>query len=43
MIVSLVPLIDQIYHDLHHHVFFLSLALGNHQGKGNKGAICQTL
>ena len=38
-----VPLINQIYHDLHHHVFFLCLAFSNHQSQGNEGVICQAL
>ena len=27
-----IALIDKIYHDLNHHVFFFGLALGYHQG-----------
>ena len=39
---SFVSLIDQIHHDFYHHIFFLCLTLGNHQGKGYKGVVGQT-
>ena len=34
-----VLLVYQIYHHLHHHILLIRLALGNHQGQGNKGVV----
>lgn len=34
-------LVNQIHHDLHHHVLFLRLALGNHQSQGDERVVCQ--
>lgn len=31
--------INQIHHDLHHHIFLLSPTLGNHQREGNEGVV----
>ena len=41
VIVSIV-LIDQIHHNLRHHVFFLRAALGNHQRQGDQCIVIQT-
>ena len=35
----LILLIYQIYHHLHHHVFFLRSTLGYHQREGNEGVV----
>ena len=40
VIVSIV-LIDQIHHNLRHHVFFLRAALGNHQRQGDQCIVIQ--
>ena len=41
-VLYLIFLINQIDYYFHHNIFFLSLALSNHQGKGYEGVICQT-
>ena len=38
-----VTLIDQIDHNFHHDILFLGLALGYHQGEGNKGVVRESL
>ena len=43
IVLSLIPLINQINHHLYHHILFLGTALGNHQRKGNESVIGQTL
>ena len=43
IVLSLIPLINQIHHHLYHHILFLGATLGNHQRKGNEGVIGQTL
>ena len=40
---SLIPLINQIHHHLHHHIFLLGAALGNHQREGHEGVVRQAL
>ena len=35
--------IGQIYHHLHHHIFLLRSAFGNHQREGNEGVVGYTL
>ena len=42
VIVSIV-LIDQIHHNLRHHVFFLRAALGNHQCESDEGVVSNAL
>ena len=36
---SLIPLVNQIHHHLHHYILFLGAALGNHQRKGHEGIV----
>ena len=40
---SLIPLVNQIHHHLHHHVLFLGATLGNHQREGHEGVVRQAL
>lgn len=40
VIVSIV-LINQVHHNLRHHVFFLRAALGNHQRQGDQRVVVQ--
>ena len=39
----LIPLVNQIHHDLHHYILFLGAALGNHQREGHEGVVRQAL
>ena len=36
-------MVNQVYHDFHHHVLLLSAAFSYHQRQGHEGIICQTL
>ena len=36
-------MVDEVYHNLHHHVFLFRTALGNHQRECNKGIVSYTL
>ena len=38
---ALIVFIDQIHHNLRHHVFFLRAALGNHQRQGDQCIVIQ--
>ena len=42
-LILFVPLINQIYYDLHHHVFLLRLAFSDHQRQGYESVISQAL
>ena len=39
----LVSLVNQVNHDFYHHILLLCFALGNHQGQGYEGVVCQSL
>ena len=39
----LIALVDQVHHHFHHHIFFLRLALRNHQREGNEGIVGNAL
>ena len=41
LVEKLIILIDQIHHDLRHHILFLCAALGNHQRQGDQRVVIQ--
>ena len=40
---TLILLVNQVYHYLHHHILLLRLALCNHQCQSHEGVVCKAL
>ena len=36
-------MVNEVHHHFHHYILFFCLALGNHQGKGDKGVVGNAL